>query len=381
MSISLVAFEPLENKSERKKFIHLPFEISAKEPGWVPPLKLTVEDALDTKKNPFYKHARIRLWNAYKDGKHVGRIAACVDDKHNEFHGEKTGFWGFLECTNDAEVSGKLIDAAEDWLKKQGMTLSRGPANPSFNHEVGMLLNNFERDPYIMMTHNPAYLPDLVEKKGYKKAKDLLAFEMEATKSFAERVERLAEKIKQRGKITFRPINMKNFAAEVQLIKDIYNDAWEKNWGFVPMDDAEFAHMAKSLKDVIWPEFCLIAFSGDEPIGFSLSLPDLNQLMKDIPNGKLLPYGIFKILFGVKPSAKKMNRVRVITLGVKKKWRTSGVASVFYLETYRIANKMGLWGGEASWILEDNREMLSAIEAFAGVSAYKTYRIYDKALT
>jgi GNAT superfamily N-acetyltransferase len=378
--INLVEFEPSENRAERKRFIQLAWDINAKDPAWVPPLRLTVEDNLDSKKNPFYKHARIRCWNAYQNGKHVGRIAAVVDDRHNEFHKEQTGFWGFFECVNDALVSQKLFAVAEDWIRKQGMKVARGPANPSLNHEAGLVVNAFERAPYVMMTHNWPYYVDLVEKAGYAKAKDLLAFDMTPA-DFDPRVMRIAEKVKARGKVEIRPINMKRFAEEVQVIREIYNGAWEKNWGFVPVDDAEFKHLAKQLKDVIWPEFCQIGFVNGKPIGFSLSLPDLNQVLKDIPNGKLLPIGIFKLLSGLRPKAKKIDRVRVITLGVIPEFRSSGLASVFYYEAYKAAKDMNLHGpSEMSWILEDNRDMISAIESFAGRPAYKTFRLYDKAL-
>jgi hypothetical protein len=191
---------------------------------------------------------------------------------------------------------------------------------------------------------------------------------------------RIAEKVKARGKVEIRPINMKKFKDEVQLIRQIYNAAWEKNWGFVPMDEAEFVHMAKSLKDVLWPNFCHHGFVNGKVIGFSLSLPDLNQVLKGIPSGKLLPFGIFKLLSGVRPTANKIKGVRVITLGVIPEWRASGLASVFYYEAAKEAKKLGLKDCEMSWILEDNRDMIAAIEAFAGEPPYKTFRLYDKSL-
>lgn len=378
--LKLVPFTP-ENKKELKKFIDLAWSLNKNDPAWVPPLRLTVLDSLDTKRNPFYQHAKIQLWNAYRGSEHVGRIAAIVDEEHNRFHQEKMGFWGFLESVNDSTVTSALFQAAEEWLRAQGMEASRGPANPSLNHECGMLMNGFADAPYVMMTHNLSYYPALAEKSGYTKVKDLLAFNMKAPEKFDERFTRIAERVKKKGSITFRPINMKKFAEDVKIIKDIYNGAWEKNWGFVPMTDAEFEHMAKSMKDVIWPEFCLIAESKGEPVGFSLSLPDINQVLREIPNGKLLPLGIFKLLLGLRPKAGKITRVRVITLGVKKEWRGSGVASVFYYETYKRAVENGLWGGECSWILEDNKEMVDAVRAFSGVDPYKTYRMYEKSLS
>lgn len=378
--IKLVEFAPLENKKELKRFVELAWDINKNDPAWVPPLRLQVLENLDTKKNPFYQHGKIRLWNAYRGERNVGRIAAIVNGLHNDFHKEQMGFWGFFECTNDQEVADKLFAVAEDWLRKQGMKASRGPMNPSTNHECGMLINSFDRDPYVMMTHNPSYYPALVEKGGYGKVKDLFAFEMPTPEKFDERVARIAEKVQKKGNIEIRPINMKRFHEEVKVIQDIYNSAWENNWGFVPMSKEEFDHMAKSMKDIIWPEFCLLAFVEGKPIGFSLSLPDVNQLFKRIPNGKLLPFGIFKLLTGLSHKAKKINRVRVITLGVRPEWRASGVASVFYYKTYKQSADWNLFGGELSWILEDNRDMLSAIQAFAKVPPYKTFRIYEKTL-
>lgn len=378
-AIELVAFTPAENKAERKRFIELAWTINKKDPAWVPPLRLTVEDSLDTKKNPFYQHAKIQLWNAYRDGEHVGRIGAIVDDRHNEFHGEKTGFWGFFECVNDHEVSTALFAKAHAWLKQHGMQVARGPANPSLNHECGLVVNAFNQAPFVMMTHNPAYYVELVEEQGYLKTKDLYAFKM-TPDDFDPRVVRIAEKVKARGKMEIRSINMKRFHEEVQLIREIYNAAWEKNWGFVPMDDAEFKHMAKSLKDIIWPNFCQLGFINGKAIGFALSLPDINQVLKDIPNGKLLPFGIFKLLSGMNPKAKKIRGVRVITLGVIPEYRASGLASVFYSEAAQEAKRLGLGDCEMSWILEDNRDMVAAIQAFSGEPPYKTFRLYDKSL-
>ena len=379
-TIELVEFSPLENKKELKRFINLPWDIYKGDSSWTPPLRLTVLDSLDTKKNPFYKHAEIKLWNAYLDGALVGRISGTIDQRHNEFHNEKVCFWGFFECINDQEVAQKLFTAVENWGKQKGMVEMRGPANPSFNHEAGLQVSAFDRSPYIMMTHNKSYYSDLVSACSYTKVKDLYAFEMERPEEFEPKIVAIAHKVMEKGGITFRTINMKKFTDEVLLIQDIYNDAWEKNWGFVPMDDAEFKHMAKSLKDIIWPELCLIAEIDSKPIGFSLSLPDINQVLKEIPSGKLLPFGIFKLLSGLKPENKKINQVRVITLGVKQAYRATGVASVFYYETYRRAGSLGVKRGECSWILEDNKQMLSAVQAFSGQPPYKTYRVFGKVL-
>jgi hypothetical protein len=377
--INLVSFVPQENKKELKRFIELAWTLNKNDPHWVPPLRLQVLDNLDTKRNPFYKHAEIICWNAYRGKEHVGRIAAIIDQSHIQFHKEKTGFFGFFECINDPAVAKELLNTAEAWIKQKGMERVRGPVNPSLNHEAGLLIDGFKRDPYVMMTHNLPYYQQLIEGAGYGKAKDLLAFEMPTDHPFPERITALANKVADKAHIKFRSINMKDFKNEIKIIKEIYNDAWETNWGFVPMNDAEFDHMAKSMKDALWPDFCLIAESKGEPVGFCLALPDINQVLKDIPNGKLLPFGIFKLLSGLKPKKKKITQVRVITLGVKQRFRATGVASTFYFESYRRANQYGLKRGEMSWILDDNVQMLSAIQGFFGnFPPYKTYRIYDK---
>ena len=383
MPIELKQFHPAGDKAELKRFVSLPFALHAQDPVWVPPLRLQVRDDLDTKKNPFYKHAEIALWNVYQDGKHVGRIAAVHDERHNEFHGDNLGFFGFFECIDDPSVAQRLFDAAESWVKKRGLSAIRGPANPSFNHPCGLQVSAFEREPYVMMPQNPPYYAGLLERLGYLKVKDLLAYEMQSELGgggFPERMVKLADRVNRRNKIVYRPINMKRFKQDIQAIKDIYNSAWEKNWGFVPMDDAEFDHMAKSMKDVIWPEFCLIAEIEGEPIAFSVTLPDINQVLKTIPNGKLLPFGIFKLLLGIRPVKGKVTQARVITLGVKEKYRPTGVASLLFYETYRRSPALGVLRGEMSWILEDNVAMRGAAEMMGGGPAYKTYRVFEKSL-
>lgn len=383
MAIQLRPFYPADDKAELKRFIELPFALYGDDPKWVPPLRLQVLDDLDVKKNPFYRHADILLWNAYKDGRHVGRIAAIHDERHNEFHGDNLGFFGFFDAIDDPAVAEALFRAAEEWVRKRGLDAIRGPANPSFNHSVGLQVSAFDREPYVMMTQNPPYYQNLVERLGYAKAKDLYAYEMLSALSgggFPERMMRLVERINKKQRITYRSLNMKRFPDEIQKIKDIYNSAWERNWGFVPMDDAEFDHMAKSLKDVLWPEFCLFAEIDDRPIAFSITLPDINQILQTVRNGKLLPFGIFKLLLGIRPRKGKVNRARVITMGVKSEYRSLGVASLLFYETYRRSPALGILRGEMSWILEDNMSMRSAAEMAAGGGPYKTYRVYEKLL-
>ncbi len=372
MAVEVIA---VRTGKERKQFIDLEWEINRTTPNWISPLRVARKEILDPKKNPFFEHAEMELFLAKKDGKVVGRVAAIKNDNHNKFHNDKWGFWGFFESINDQDVANALFRSAGDWLKNKGLDLMVGPMNPSTNDECGMLIKGFDTPPYIMMTHNPEYYPELVEGYGQKKIKDLYAWHLmtdDALNNISEKMRRVANKIRERQGITFRKADMKHLQEEVERIKEIYNDAWSKNWGFVPFTDHEIDHMAKELKQIVDPELLLLAEKGDEPIAFSLTLPNINEILKKIPDGRLLPTGIFKLLFGMK----KIRTVRVITLGVKRAYQHLGLGSIFYIETIERAKKNNYIGGEMSWILEDNEPMNSAIRSL-GSDLYKTYRIYS----
>jgi len=372
----------IETKKEWSDFIELPWDIYAGDDNWVPPLKIAVKDLLDVRKNPFFKHATMYPIIAYRDGKRVGRIVAVVDDNHNKFHKEQTAFFGFFECINDQKVANALLDEVAKWAAARGMVTLRGPMNPSTNHECGLLVEGYDQPVGVMMTYNPPYYEKLVEAWGMTKAKDLYAYDIDGRKvKFSEKLMAQAERLKKRGYVTFRTINMKDFDGEVERILAIYNDAWEDNWGFVPMDDEEFRHMAKDMKAVLDPELLLIAEIKGEPVGFALTLPDVNQAIKKIKNGKLLPTGIFKLLWNTKgPGRKKtINRCRILTLGIKKAYRNYSIGPLLYAEYYRRGPALGYPIGEASWILEDNKPMNKALEHMAGERT-KVYRIYDKTL-
>lgn len=381
MALEIRSFSPVSDQQELKRFVDLPWQIYRGSASWVPPLRLQILDDLDVKKNPFYQHAEIQLFNAYENGRHLGRIAAIDDARHNQFHEENLGFFGFFESIDRSDVSAALFRAAEAWLRARGREACRGPANPSLNHTCGLQISHFNDSPFIMMPCNHAYYSQHLEQQGYAKIKDLVCFEVFADRPFPPLMVKLAERVNRRNRVTYRSINMKDFPAEVKRIREIYNVAWEKNWGFVPMDDAEFDHLAKGLKDVIWPEMCLVAEVDGEAIGFSITLPDLNQVLKRIPSGRLLPTGIFKLLYGLRPKAGWIDRARVITLGVRPEYRTSGVANVLFYETYRRAPSQGIKMGEVSWVLEDNLNMVNAAQLMAGTSEpSKRYRLYQKSL-
>jgi hypothetical protein len=254
--------------------------------------------------------------------------------------------------------------------------------NPSSNHECGLLVEGFNDSPAVMMTYNPPYYGKLVETWGMGKAKDLFSYDIDSkTTKFSDRLLAQAEKLKQGGQVTFRTIKMNDYDNEIRRVLDIYNDAWEKNWGFVPMTEEEFRHMAKDMKAILDPELLLIAEVRGEPVAFALALPDVNQAIKKIPNGKLLPFGLLKLLWNLKGPGKKrtVTRCRVLTLGIKKKFQPMGVGPILYLEYLKRGPAAGYPVGEASWILEDNIPMNRALEAMCGQRT-KVYRIYDRAL-
>jgi GNAT superfamily N-acetyltransferase len=386
----LIQLKVVETKKDWNQFIDLPWSIYRDDAHWVPPLKISVKDVLDVNKNPFFKHATLHPLIALevKEGQSgggvcVGRIVAVVDDNHNNYHNEKVAFFGFLEVIEKKEIAHQLLDAACNWAARQGMRAIRGPMNPSSNHECGLLVDGFDDSPTVMMTYNPPYYANFVESFGFVKCKDLFAYTIDGRKvKFSDRLMAQAERLRKRGSVTFRALRMSEFDAEVETILAIYNDAWEKNWGFVPMDAEEFKHLAKDLKLIIDPELCLIAEVRGQTVGFALTLPDVNQALKKVKDGKLFPTGIFKLLWNLKGPGRKstINRCRVVTLGIKKAYRESGIGPLLYTEYLKRGPALGYPVGEASWILEDNKPMNKALQLMCGERT-KVYRIYDKEIT
>ncbi|MGD9897573.1 MAG: N-acetyltransferase [Calditrichaceae bacterium] len=370
-----VRVEPVRSAKEKSSFINFEWEANRETPNWVSPLKLARKDLLNPKKNPFFLHSEIEMFLAHKNGKIVGRIAAITNQNYNDFHNDKTGFWGFFDCINDQDTANALFRAAAEWLKGKKRDVMIGPMNPSTNDEAGLLIEGFDTPPYLMMTHNPDYYPGIVEGFGNVKAKDLYAWIItteEAEKNITEKMVRVSDKIIKKYDLKIRNLKVKDLKNEIKLVKEIYNNAWSENWGFVPFTDEEINHVAADLKDIADENLLLLAEKNGEPIGFSVTLPNINEILARIPNGRLLPTGIFKLLAGLK----KIKTVRVVILGVKKEYQFIGLGSIFYIESIRRARKLGYQAGEMSWILEDNNAMNRAIEA-VGSKIYKKYRIYS----
>ncbi len=369
--MNTVDIQTVSSKREIEQFIRFAWQIYSDSPHWVPPLLMDRRKLMDKKNNPFYQHAEAEFFVARRNGTIVGRIGAIINDNHNKEHNERIGFFGFFECINDQSVADALISTAKEWVKKRGATALRGPASPSVNDEYGLLIDGFDLPPVVLMPYNPPYYATLLEKAGMKKAKDLYAYHLFKERFITEKLARVAEAVRKREGLVFRTINMKEFDKEVALIKDLYNRAWQHNWGAVPMTDAEFAALAKDLKPVVVPELVLIAEYKGDPIGFSLSLPDLNVAFKYNKKGYLIP-GFARLLI----HKKKINLARIIVLGVVPERLKTGAGSVLFYETGKRCNNAGYAEGEASWVLEDNTMMNRGAELMNG-DRYKTYRIYD----
>ena len=372
---SAVHVSPVQSRRNFHQFLKLPWRIYQGNPVWVPPLLFDLKKLLNRSKHPFHRHAEVQYFLARRGTEAVGRIAAIVNHQYVQFQQDQTGFFGFLESIEDQDVTSALLRTAEQWVATRGMHRIHGPMSFSTNEECGLLVDGFQRPPTIMMPYNAPYMGQLIESAGYEKAKDLLAYLIDATiKRAPERLVHGVARLQQHHDITIRPINLKRFREEVALILDVYNSAWERNWGFVPLTKEEIDDLAKQLRMVGNPNLCLIAETKKEPVGFALALPDYNQVLRHM-NGRLFPFGVFKLLW----YKRKMNGARILTLGLKPGFRRMGIDAMLYLRLWEEAPKNGYPLVECSWILEDNWPMRRGLERM-GAELYKTYRIYEKAL-
>jgi hypothetical protein len=360
----------------KERFIGVPWRIySGRYPHWVPPLRMERRDFLDPRKNPFFEHAAVKLFLAVDErGAGCGRIAGIINRNHNDTYGDKTGFFGLFECVEHDSVAAALFGAAAGFLKAGGMEVMRGPMNMCINDDIGLLVDGFDHPPMIMMPYNPPYYEKLVTGFGFHPVMNLLAHYSVSPGRAPLHLERGVKLARQKYGFTVRKVNMRDYDGEVRRIQNVYTSAWAENWGAVAMTDQEFKHLAKDLKMILDPDLCFIAEVDGEIAGFSLSLPDINQALIHL-DGRLFPFGLFKLLW----YKRRINAVRIITMGVIKKFRHMGIDACFYCETYKNAHAKGMPRGEASWILETNTTMNRALEKM-GFRVYKTYRLYDLAL-
>ena len=375
MSIVIEKVNLLESKKDRKRFINLAWTLYKNDPSWVPHLKMEIEK-LFNKNHPFYATADVAFWIATKDGKDVGRIMAIVNHNFIKFHDEQTGHYGFFEAHDDPTTFKALFNIAEEWLKSQGMNKMQGPFNPSTNYECGNLVLGHGERPVMMMPYNPEFYQTHIEGLGFEKAKDLVAYHLDSKFEMPEIIQKISARAESKNNITYRTISKKNWMKEVDLMYEIYNDAWEHNWGFIPMTKDEFYGTAGDLKMVADERLILFALVDGKEVGFIVALPDLNQVFQQIPSGKLLPTGIFKFL-----NAKKyMTGVRVLTMGVKQEYRKYGLASILYQRCHQNILKYPKYETiEMSWILEDNLNMNKPLLRM-NTKPYRKYRIFEKGI-
>lgn len=370
----MVTITEVRDRRYFKEFVKFQYDLYADDPLWVPYLRSEV-NYLFSPRNPFWRHATRALFLARLGKDVVGRITAIKDDELIKFTGEPLGVFGFYESVDDVSVAQALYGAACEWLKGRGLTAVRGPMNPSTNEECGFLLEGFDTPPYIMMTHTPAYYLRLAEAAGFRKAMDLQAFFMKITRERRERLERTAEAVRRRlAGLEVRPVNIKDFKREVELVRQIYNRAWEDNWGFVPATAEEFEDVAKRLKALVEPRLVWIATVNGDPAGFLMALPNYNEVLKKM-RGSTGPIALWKFFWG----KRKIRGVRLMLFGICREYRQRGIDAVLMAESYNAALALGYSEAEFSWVLENN-EMTNRAAAMWGAKVYKKYRIYQKDL-
>ncbi len=376
-NLSRLKIVTVEGRGALNDFIGLLWPLYQDDPMWVPPLILERRSQL-APNNPYFEHATYNSWIAYRDGKPVGRISAQIDQLHLDRYQDATGFFGMLEAENNSATFQLLMETAETWLRQKGMRRVAGPYNLSINQEVGLLVDGFDTPPVMMMGHALPYYAERVEENGYRKEKDLLAYIIDADFEHPRAMQAITARAKNRVQI--RSLQKSNFKKELEIIRDIFNDAWSQNWGFIPWTNTEFEHLGKDLKMLVDEDLAHIAEVDGEPAAFMVVLPNINEAIRDL-NGRLLPFGWLKLLWRLK--VKYPQTARVPLMGVRRRYHDSllGAALAFTLIAglQPPAIKHGIKELELSWILEENRGMRDILEAING-QVYKTYRVYSKEL-
>lgn len=361
-----------------RAFIDLPYRLHANRPHWVPPLRRDIRTLLDRDKHPFHQHATVEYFLAVRDGRVVGRISAHENYQHNLHHGEKVGFFGFIEAENDREVFDALLRAAAKWCRARGLEAMRGPCSFSTNEECGLLVRGFDGPPTIMCPYQPEYYQQHIEALGFTKAEDLLGFRLHED-IFSHRIPRLASAMRRRQErrgenVRIRHLDMARFDQELELVKTVYNKAWSSNWGFVPLTDAELDFMAREMKPLVVPELALFAEVDGQPAGFCLALPDYNVALHRM-GGRLTPRSLLVFAL-LRPH---IHRIRLLMFGVVAEYRQRGLDLLLYDQIATNCIERGITEAELSWLLERNRAIVQPIEAM-GSRHYRTFRIYEQSL-
>lgn len=370
----------VENRRDLKRFVKVPFAVHRDHPQWVPPLIMDRMEFLNRKKNPYFDHADVELWYAERDGEPVGRISAQIDARWDEYRGGNDGQFGFFETVNDPAVAAALLETGCEWLAGKGRDRVVGPMDFTTNDELGIQIDGFDQRPVILENSHQEYVHQLVEENGFTKAMDLLMWNLQMGKlkegmKFHPAIHEAAQKSLDEHGIRIRGMRRSDMAGEMARFHEVYNEAWGDNWGFVPITEDEVRFHAKTLKLVLDEKWAMIAEKENgEVVGAALTLPDINQVLAKM-NGRVLPFGWYHFLRG-KP---KIDKIRILALGVKKAYQHTGVAAALYIKHMDNTDPDGVMEGDAGWILETNEAMNRALEGMGG-KVTKKYRIYEKAL-
>lgn len=367
----------VDGRADWNRFFRLPWKIYQDDPAWRPPLLMDLRQQFNPRKNPFFSFGCAQAWLLLQEGRAIGRIVAFTDAHYEQSGDVRTGFLGFFECIDDAEAARALFAAAAEWLQARGKTRMRGPINFSTANECGVLMSGFEHPPLILMNHSRPYYARLFAQCGFYKAHDLLAFDMSTDKTHGSlaRFARVGERSLRQSGLNIRQVNLKKYQMEIETLTRLYNSFMADNWGFVPASDEEMAFAAKSMRLILDPRLVFFIEKDGKPLGCSLSLPDINEVLKRL-NGRLFPTGIFTFLL----HRRKIRRFRYILLGVASEYRNRGLDVLMMHRTMVAAREGGYQGAELSWISEDNKNLISILHKI-GAECYKTYRVYEAAIT
>lgn len=374
---SSVRIRPVEGWWDRKRFVDLPYEFYPdRYPKWIPPLRRDVKATIDPSKNAFFEHGDMQLFLAEDDsGSVVGRIAGIVNGMHLQTYEDATGFFGFFECIDDYPVAERLLDAAANWVAKQDLDRMRGPANPSLNDTAGLLVDGFDREPSILMPYNPPYHQDFLERYGFERRMTMWAYYVHRKYCQFDRLKRGVRLVKQRTPgLSVRPLDMDRFEEEARTIREIYNDAWAENWGFVPVTEAEFFQLADEMEQIVDPRLIFFVEHEGTPVGFSITLPNVNRALRHVPDGRLLPTGwatlLLRLNYGVYD-------VRMPLMGIRQDYQGKGLDSLLVLATIEKGPPIGYDACEMSWVLDTNTRLKNHIESIGGV-VDKEYALFER---
>jgi len=376
---SSITVRPVSGRRDRKRFIDVPYAFyPSRYPQWIPPLRRDEKKKIDPGSNAFFDHGDIQLFLAEDaSGTIVGRIAGIVNGKHLETHHDETGFFGFFECIDDYDVATSLLDTATAWLQDQGLTRVRGPANPSLNDTAGLLVDGFDREPSILMPYNPPYYEDFLTRYGFERAMTMWAYYVHKKYVEYDRLRRGADLVNRRTPgLELRSLDMSRFREEAQTILDIYNDAWSNNWGHVPMTDREFEQLADEMKQIVEPEMVFLIEHEGEPVAFSITLPNMNQALKHVPDGRLFPLGLPKLLL---QATYGVYECRMPLMGVRTEYQGKGLDALLVLRTIENGPPNGFDACEMSWVLDTNERLKNHVESLGAV-VDKEYGMFELSL-